>query len=273
MDDGTSSGDDTCGKSSRCLSLSLPTSPGEWDRPIGDVSSLIDRARECRRPYAAPITHPSIVLFEWGRMAVTTRTRSEAANHRSSHIIPLHGPWIISVRLARWVYQIGQNNPPIARAFESVHRIATRETLARSALRAAIGTRHVLHALSHLLLSMFAAIDLPSDLSDSAFLPRPDPRGQLFRSRDIPLSLRLRTSLQKRYATATTKFFPSFLSLSLSLHRPLRVRGFFFDGLIPAAAAAALGRSLLAHSEGMGAHRDGGAVIRKGLSSALLTPI
>ena len=127
----------------------------------------------------------------------------------------------------------------------------------KSAVHLRFGYRNSPRALSHmlLLLSMFGAIDLPPDPSDSAFLPPPDPRGQLFPRCDIPLSLRLRTSLQKRYATATTKFFPSFLSLplSLSLHRPLRVRGFFFDGLIPAAAAAAVGRSLLAHSEGVGA--------------------
>ena len=102
-----------------------------------------------------------------------------------------------------------------------------------------------------LLRSMLAVIDLPPDPCDSAFPPPPAesswPIISSLRYPSLSFSL-LKDLITKAIRDGDDKVFPLLsLSLSLSLHRPLRVRGFFFDGLIPAAPAAAVGRSLLAH--------------------------
>ena len=76
----------------------------------------------------------------------------------------------------------------------------------------------------------------------------------------LPPSLRLRTSLQKRYATATTKFFPSFLSLPFPSSSPESERVLFRR---PNPGSCCRCWSFVACPL---AHRDGGAVIHKGHS-------
>ena len=82
----------------------------------------------------------------------------------------------------------------------------------------------------------------------------------------ISLSLRLRTSLQKRYATATTKFFPSFLSLPFPSSSPESERVLFRRPNPGCSCCCCWSFVACPLGRDGSAHRDGGAVIHKGHS-------